>query len=376
MNWATSLRSKPSSSRKVAPIAERRILPHGKPPKRTDSTEFSFEKARALGELDDALTPYRLQGDAAWDEPDAAARREALRAETFPDFRRAAKAYFGAIGLRGDELMSREQYFAIHLKMAQALAPELSRWEAYRVAQQDWAEDARRTPEGTPAPRGARPRLDGVSLDQFAHALWSLADVWTAELSAHEYVAFTSKLFRCARGGARARGSGRREGGRRGRRRAGGRRARRASPHLRTRPLARPGAARAPPLAAPRREQPDYAGGRVAARGARGRARRQGRSPSAGAHSAERHGEGRLASRRRRRRCRRIGRRAERCRSRRRRGLGADRRGRGQHTGRAIRVGRCERDRRRLKARRRLRARPNAHRAQPKLDGRRRRRGR
>lgn len=190
MSWINSLHSTlRSAAASTQPVPTgRRILPSYMQPSRSESTEFNFEKPDALL---DQKTPYRLQGDEHWDAAEMVEKRNELRKAALPRFRRVAKAYFASVGLRGDDLMSREQYVKIHLKMAQCLVPELPRYEAYRVAREEWSVDCRRAPDGSFGTHD-----QNLSLDQLAHSLFTLADHWVDGLDEEAYVNFTSRLFR------------------------------------------------------------------------------------------------------------------------------------------------------------------------------------
>jgi hypothetical protein len=191
--WAIALRNqRPAETpRRVIQRShkpEPRVLGTGALLERTDSTTFDFEhKGKAHQKQ------YRRSGNVEFDSTANRAERTAVRKRAFPAFRLAAKKFFATVGLAGSDLMSKEVYLSIHFRISRCLAPDLSKWEAYRHACEDWWFDSRYAGEGQ---RFMRPLP--MTIDQFANSLFVLADMWTNTIDEEAYLDFTQKLFRCA----------------------------------------------------------------------------------------------------------------------------------------------------------------------------------
>ena len=87
------------------------------------------------------------------------------------------------------DTMSKEEYFFIHRRIAQALAPTLTEAEAEAAASDDWREDL----------NGA----ETMNFERYALGLCGIADMWTDSVDELDYVVFLSKLYRritCVRG--------------------------------------------------------------------------------------------------------------------------------------------------------------------------------
>lgn len=87
------------------------------------------------------------------------------------------------------DTMSKEEYFFIHRRIAQALAPTLTEAEAEVAASDDWREDL----------NGA----ETMNFERYALGLCGIADMWTDSVDELDYVVFLNKLYRritCVRG--------------------------------------------------------------------------------------------------------------------------------------------------------------------------------
>ena len=96
--------------------------------------------------------------------------------------RSAILQFWTSAGLRQWDKMSEETYAHVHLRIAKALAPELSEEEAISACKEDWAEDA-----------GNKETID---FDAFADGMFSVVDLWTEEVDELSYTVFANKLFR------------------------------------------------------------------------------------------------------------------------------------------------------------------------------------
>ena len=130
---------------------------------------------------DEEVLPYRLQGSAHFDNDEAIlAARNVLRGSQ--RLRSAILQFWTSAGLRQWDKMSEETYAHVHLRIAKALAPELSEEEAISACKEDWAEDA-----------GNKETID---FDAFANGMFSVVDLWTEEVDELSYTVFANKLFR------------------------------------------------------------------------------------------------------------------------------------------------------------------------------------
>ena len=187
LRQSSSVRLRQSSS--VSPGSRRCLLyeaAHGTPPKRISIRSYEqrlnegydelskIQSASRTGEL-----PYWQQGDEALETPDMVEQRRALRQhpeviETIEVWWSTAQRSLEQEGRTVDGL-SHDRYVLMSTKMYKAMMREYDEEEARASAEADWEEDS------------AGEAL--LSKRRFFDAIFELADLWTFEIDAREYVA-------------------------------------------------------------------------------------------------------------------------------------------------------------------------------------------
>eukprot|EP00966_Prymnesium_polylepis_P074920 1738009-Prymnesium_polylepis.1 len=130
---------------------------------------FHFEEAAST-----SSRPYRMQGDARFDDPHFRAKRLALKDS--PKLRLAILQFWTTLGLDAGEAMNKEQYVYVHRRLARALAPDLSHAESLEAADEEWAEDLAGASE--------------MTFDRYVDSIFGVADLWTDVVSELDYVIF------------------------------------------------------------------------------------------------------------------------------------------------------------------------------------------
>ena len=132
-----------------------------------DIHKFHFEEPGVV-----TSKPYRMQGDARFEDPEILEKRNALKDSA--KLRSAILQFWTTVGLEPDAHMTKENYIYIHRRLSRALAPELSNAEAVEAAEEEWQEDL----------GGA----DYMTFALFSDSIYGLADLWTDAVSELDYV--------------------------------------------------------------------------------------------------------------------------------------------------------------------------------------------
>ena len=132
-------------------------------------------------------TPYRKQGTSRFDVPYHIKKR--LQIQSSPKFAAAVEQLWGAMGLGPDDLMNKETYAKLHVRISRTLAPEMTPEEAAEALEEDWQEDCS---HGSPSSDGT----EALTLERLVKSMFGIADLWTNTDNELDYVIFINKLFR------------------------------------------------------------------------------------------------------------------------------------------------------------------------------------
>ncbi|KAG1696901.1 hypothetical protein DVH05_017809 [Phytophthora capsici] len=145
---------------------------------------FKYEKGSLYeSPLSPKTLPYRKQGNHSLYTEENLLKRQKLMED--PNVLKAIQRFWETFTCirRGAETIPVHDYVDVFMKFYKALVTpsEFSIGEARFIVEKDWARDS----------------IDGENMSKllFFGSLFEVADIWTVDISAHEYAAFLNKLF-------------------------------------------------------------------------------------------------------------------------------------------------------------------------------------
>ncbi|KAK1942458.1 hypothetical protein P3T76_005957 [Phytophthora citrophthora] len=145
---------------------------------------FKYEKGSLYeSPLSPKSLPYRKQGNHSLYTEENLLRRQKLMED--PNVLKAIQRFWETFTCirRGAETIPVHDYVDVFMKFYKALVTpsEFSVGEARFIVEKDWARDS----------------IDGENMSKllFFGSLFEVADIWTVDISAHEYASFLNKLF-------------------------------------------------------------------------------------------------------------------------------------------------------------------------------------
>ncbi|KAG2770292.1 hypothetical protein PC129_g15790 [Phytophthora cactorum] len=151
---------------------------------KTQKLLFKYETGGAFtSPLSPKVLPYRKQGNHSLYTEENLLKRQKLMED--PDVLQAIERFWVTFPCirQGGEAIPMHDYVDVFMKFYKALvAPsEFSIGEARYIVEKDWAKDS----------------IDGENMSKllFFGSLFEVADIWTIDIGAEQYVAFLNKLF-------------------------------------------------------------------------------------------------------------------------------------------------------------------------------------
>jgi len=125
-------------------------------------------------------TPYHKDGSSELYKPDAIKKRQELKKNTL--VRDSIDRFMKLYRFDREGELEKENYIAVHIKLAKLLRKDLKDSALIRVVEEDWKHDS-------------KGKLT-LSKEDVFESLFELVDVWTPDIDVYQYTAFFDELGR------------------------------------------------------------------------------------------------------------------------------------------------------------------------------------